>query len=79
MKTLFTCAGSVRGGCGKKHRKPEAAARCLKRDARNCKKQGGYSDRFAYICNQSGVIVSPDHLSAEAVNELIVANTKECL
>lgn len=41
----YTAVGSVRGGCGHKHRNPTTAARCVKRDMSACKGQGGYSDR----------------------------------
>lgn len=41
----YTCTGSVRGGCGHKHRTIEAAIRCCRADQRDCKDQGGYSDR----------------------------------
>ena len=44
-RQLYTCWGSVRGGCGIAHRSLQAAAACIRRDARGCKRQGGYSDR----------------------------------
>ena len=41
----YTCRGSVRGGCGHRHRTLEGAARCCAADQRGCARQGGYSDR----------------------------------
>lgn len=41
----YTTRGSVRGGCGHKHRTIKAAARCANEDQAECQKQGGYSDR----------------------------------
>ena len=43
--THYTTRGSVRGGCGHKHRTEEAAERCAERDHRDCAAAGGYSDR----------------------------------
>jgi len=43
--TYYTTSGSVRGQCGHHHRTREAAERCLERDRRGCRSQGGYSDR----------------------------------
>ena len=43
--TTFTTAGRVRGSCGHKHRTIESAFACANKDARYCKRQGGYSDR----------------------------------
>ena len=50
----FTTAGSVRGGCGHKHRTLESAERCLCADARGCRKVGGYSDRSVYAIGHDG-------------------------
>jgi len=41
----WTTSGSVRGGCGHRHRTITGAARCLERDRSGCRSQGGYSDR----------------------------------
>ena len=45
-KTYYTTVGQIRGKCGHKHRSPEAAMRCCRRDTLGCKSQGGYSDRI---------------------------------
>jgi len=42
---MYTCSGSVRGGCGIKHRNIITALTCCNKDAYYCEKQGGYSDR----------------------------------
>ena len=46
----YTCIGSVRGECGRKHRTIEAAVRCTRKDRHACFAQGGgaYSDRCVY-------------------------------
>jgi len=41
----YTTRGSVRGGCGHKHRTIETAVKCLRRDQADCRRAGGYSDR----------------------------------
>jgi hypothetical protein len=62
----YTTIGSVRGCCGHDHRSIGAAQRCLARDARGCRAQGGYSDR--YIVRDDGRIVYVDGgVSAKAV------------
>ena len=43
--TTYTTYGSVRGGCGHRHKTIRAAEHCLDRDQRGCSSQGGYSDR----------------------------------
>ena len=43
--SYYTTWGSVRGGCDHAHRTHEAALRCILRDRRGCRAQGGYSDR----------------------------------
>lgn len=43
--TKYETSGPVRGSCGHKHRSIRTAIRCLLRDARDCKRAGGYSDR----------------------------------
>ncbi len=53
----YHCKGSVRGDCGHHHRTLISADKCLKRDRKGCKKQGGYSDRYV-IYEPSGEIVS---------------------
>jgi len=48
MSRYFTCAGSVRGECGKRHRTYEAAERCCVKDDRAVRRGHGpnaYSDR----------------------------------
>jgi hypothetical protein len=42
---MYTCWGSVRGGCGHAHRSVQAAFACCRRDQNGCRQQGGYSDR----------------------------------
>ena len=42
----ITNIGSVRGSCGHKHRTESGALRCLHADQRECRSQGGYSDRY---------------------------------
>ena len=41
----YTTKGSVRGGCGHKHRTLLSAHRCARRDQSGCTYMGGYSDR----------------------------------
>ena len=43
--TMYTCYGSVRGGCGHKHRSRQTAERCAYRDQNDCQSVRGYSDR----------------------------------
>lgn len=45
MTTTYTTRGSVRGGCGHKHRTMAAAVRCLQADQSCCRTLRGYSDR----------------------------------
>lgn len=45
----YRCVGSVRGWCGHRHTSVREAVRCLQRDQRGCKSQGGYSDRCVYL------------------------------
>ena len=45
MTTTYTTFGSVRGGCGHRHKTLESARRCLDKDQSGCGSQGGYSDR----------------------------------
>lgn len=44
--TTYTTYGSVRGACGHHHRSIGAATRCAAKDQRDCKRVGGYSDRY---------------------------------
>jgi hypothetical protein len=41
----YVCVGNVRGSCGHAHRTITGAAKCLRRERANCRKNGGYSDR----------------------------------
>ena len=43
--TLYTTYGSVRGGCGHKHRSIQAAQHCAYRDQHACNEYRCYSDR----------------------------------
>lgn len=43
---IYTTWGSIRGGCGHAHRSLTTARSCLRRDARGCAEQGGWSDRL---------------------------------
>lgn len=45
--STYTTRGSVRGGCGHRHKTIESALACAERDARACASLGGgaYSDR----------------------------------
>lgn len=52
--TTYCAIGSVRGHCGHHHRTPEAAARCVERDRRDCERAHGYSDR--HIVDSDGVV-----------------------
>lgn len=45
----YTTHGSVRGGCGHRHRTAETAERCLRGDQDCCSDQGGYSDRQVVV------------------------------
>ena len=47
-REYYETYGDVRGSCDHNHRTIEAAERCLEKDSRGCKKQGGYSDRSIY-------------------------------
>lgn len=41
----YTTSGSVRGGCGHRHRSLRTAEACLAADRRDCERARGYSDR----------------------------------
>jgi hypothetical protein len=43
--TIYATRGDVRGRCGHWHRTLRAAVQCLDRDYRDCRSQGGSSDR----------------------------------
>lgn len=43
--TAWTTRGSVRGGCGHRHKTLRTALECIDRDSAGCRSQGGYSDR----------------------------------
>lgn len=47
-KPVFSCHGSVRGGCGVRHRTAETAQECCDRDQRGCASVRGYSDRRVF-------------------------------
>ena len=53
----YTCTGDVRGNCGHRHRTLSAAVACVRRDARGCRSQGGYTDRV--ILDAQGAEVRP--------------------
>lgn len=55
MKT-YTTYGSVRGCCGHKHKTSEAAEKCLDRDQKGCRSQGGYSDRSVVEVGEDGYL-----------------------
>jgi hypothetical protein len=65
--TAYTCSGSVRGECGKKHRSIGAAVACCKRDNNACSRHGGYSDRN--VCRVDGKPLNDEELEAVADNE----------
>ena len=44
----YTTSGSVRGGCGHRHRSLRTAVACFLRDCSGCSSQGGYSDRSVH-------------------------------
>jgi len=50
----WTTSGSVRGWCGHWHRTRGGAERCLARDRRGCRAQGGYSDRDLLLVVRDG-------------------------
>lgn len=52
--TYYVASGPIRGGCRHKHRTPESAEKCRVKDAKACKKQGGYSDRVVLECQEGG-------------------------
>lgn len=60
MTRVYTTFGSVRRGCGHRHRTAEAAGKCAARDQRHCKSQRGYSDR--------GMVVLVDGDSVDATD-----------
>lgn len=41
----YTTDGPVRGSCGHRHQSEATAARCLEKDRKGCRSQGGFSDR----------------------------------
>lgn len=47
MKITYTCGHrrDVRGNCGHTHRSLDAAIRCIRKDQKDCRASGGYSDR----------------------------------
>jgi len=49
---VYVTYGPVRGWCGHYHRTYAAAERCLERDRRGCRRQGGYSDRSVYVVDR---------------------------
>jgi hypothetical protein len=58
MQTYYTNRGPVRGDCGHKHRTPEAAGECKRRDGRACRAQGGYTD-YALVAVVNGEDTEP--------------------
>ena len=70
MKNGYVCSGSVRGECGHVHRTLRGAARCLARDQRGCRSQGGYSDR--HVRHADGGALDRDDY--DTVNYLIDNN-----
>ena len=69
----FECRGHVRGWCGHKHRKPEAAEKCIKRDNRGCKKRCGrnaYSDRYPYGYDATGFMIGVARIDFETENKV---------
>lgn len=61
--TKYTTYGDVRGGCGHRHSTREAAERCLSRDQRGCKCQGGYSDRSVVYVDDDGVLYYDEEMT----------------
>jgi hypothetical protein len=70
--STYTCTGSVRGECGKKHRTIGAAVACCNRDGVACGRHGGYSDR--HVCRVDGQPMSHEELDEEADCEAAAAN-----
>ena len=50
VRVTFEAWGPVRGGCGHRHRSPEAAEKCRQKDIRALRSLGGraYSDRTVW-------------------------------
>ena len=67
----YTCSGSVRGECGKKHRTIGAAVACCNRDNNACARHGGYSDR--HVCRVDGNPLNEEELEAVTDNEAAAA------
>ena len=67
----YTCSGSVRGDCGKKHRTIGAAVACCNRDSHACARHGGFSDR--HVCRADGNPLNEEELEAVADNEAAAA------
>ena len=62
----YTTTGSVRGECGHWHRSLRGAIRCIERDQKGCRGQGGYSDRcVARISGQAGEAIRIEPLTDE--------------
>jgi len=61
----YITTGSLRGGCGHRHRSIAAAVRCLDRDRRTCLARGERSDRRVVHANGSELVdIELGHLSA---------------
>lgn len=54
IRTYYVAHGPVRGGCRHRHETAELAEKCREKDAKACKKQGGYSDRVVLVCQDGG-------------------------
>lgn len=53
---IYTTYGSVRGQCGHRHTTLDLAVLCLMKDRRDCKTQGGYSDREIMLVGDDGYL-----------------------
>ena len=56
----YTTWGSVRGCCGHMHKTADAAERCIAKDDRGCKMQGGYSDRVVHVVSHRDQVSNYD-------------------
>lgn len=69
-RAIWTCRGSVRGGCGVNHRSYAAARACCERDGRDVKRGHGaasYSDRYPAPVNDAARAAHADEVQRAGV------------
>lgn len=60
ISMVYTTYGQVRGCCGHRHTSVETAERCITKDGRGCRMQGGYTDRSIVDVREDGRLYIPD-------------------